>query len=127
MTQQPEYRLVPLELIRFLLGEGDFRGRDFGDPPPTINGFRAPYWWRDHLRPCLSAAPQPEGDWEVVAAAGWNAARRASLVEGEDDCGPWPPVAGKFGWQEDDSEMTVAVERLKADAILSALGVGEGR
>lgn len=58
---------------------------------------------------------------EMVAAAAWNAARAIGVADGEDDAGPWPPTAGQFGWQEDDSEACRNVELAKADAAIAAL------
>lgn len=64
---------VPKELVLFLLGEGEWRGRDFGDEPPTKAGRRQPYWWRSDLRAALSAAPSGEGEavaWATCQACG---------------------------------------------------------
>ncbi|SDS24345.1 hypothetical protein SAMN05216198_1521 [Halopseudomonas litoralis] len=51
-----EYKLVPVELIKFLLGEGEFDGMEFGDRGPGQKSF----WWRSRLREAIAAAPAPE-------------------------------------------------------------------
>lgn len=77
----------------------------------------------------LSAAPSGDGgashppglSVEEVARIAWEAGRAWSLEMGEEDYGPWPPTAGQFGWQEDDSEACREAERHKAQAILAAM------
>ena len=59
--------LVPRELVLFLLGEGEWKGRDFGDAALVFGGKRVGrYWWRTDLRAALSAAPPASVGWQDI-------------------------------------------------------------
>lgn len=64
--------------------------------------------------------PLTAGDANAIAEVAWNTARALSASEEEDDSGPWPPAAGLYSWQKDDSEYCRAVEIAKAEAFLAA-------
>ena len=96
------------------------------DRTDTATGILDPIvCWRPHVDDASLAPTAPVeasgSEREMVAAAAWNAARAIGLADGEDDAGPWPPTAGQFGWQEDDSEACRNVELAKADAAIAAL------
>lgn len=60
---------------------------------------------------------------EDIARVAWEA-RRAFIADDvgeDDDMGPWPPEAAKFGWVEDDSEHVRAVQLAEAKALLAYL------
>lgn len=59
MTEQ---KLVPADVIAFLMGEGPMDDLWFGETKPIMNGkYQAAFWWRDRLRDLPSAPPAPSG------------------------------------------------------------------
>lgn len=57
LAEQPGFVMVPVEVVKFLTGEGPLDGLWFGENPFGLGGGK--YWWRKHLftaRP-LTASP----------------------------------------------------------------------
>jgi NTP pyrophosphatase (non-canonical NTP hydrolase) len=90
-TPSPQSVVVPVELVRFLLGEGSFDGRDFGDERTKTGGKLARYWWRKPLRKYLYAAPAPSslagGEVDLHALGFWEMeiGRLADGAKGVDE------------------------------------------
>ncbi|CAN7173600.1 hypothetical protein [Brevundimonas sp. LjRoot202] len=53
--------VVPVELVKFLLGEGPIDDLWFGDERVLGGGRVGRYWWRTALRECLPASPAGSG------------------------------------------------------------------
>lgn len=58
---------VPVEFVRFLLGErdcpiGENKGLGFGDATQVAGKYRARYWWRNDLRAMMEQSQQPSAE-----------------------------------------------------------------
>ena len=83
MTEPSKVVLVPIELVSFLLGEGEYDGLRFGEGKPGPGGRPQTYWWRHPLRRSLAAyqsSLQPSAS-VPAPADGQVASQRAWLVE----------------------------------------------
>lgn len=54
LAEQPGFVMVPVEVVKFLTGEGPLDGLWFGEHPFGLGGGK--YWWRKHL---FAARPLP--------------------------------------------------------------------
>ena len=97
MTSPIRMVSVPVELVRFLLGEGSFDGRDFGDERTQTGGKLARYWWRRSLRECITAAPVREegGVVDDVVDAPWPESPLATAI--------YHHVQSQFGLYDDEA------------------------
>ena len=75
-------------LLDFLLGEGEYKGRWFGDDPPMRGRYKLTYWWRKDLRALRDRlAPrgaEPEVSANDMAAQfekGWKAGHADALAD----------------------------------------------
>ncbi|MGV3580036.1 hypothetical protein [Brevundimonas sp.] len=58
--------VVPVELVKFLLGEGEYDRLHFGEGKKGPGGVPQSFWWRHPLRKCLAAAPQSPAQGQVT-------------------------------------------------------------
>lgn len=47
--EHPDMVLVPLNVVRFLRGEGELDGMRFGEFPDNGEKYKRHYWWRRYL------------------------------------------------------------------------------
>lgn len=70
LSEQPGFVMVPVEVVKFLTGEGPLDGLWFGEHPFGLGGGK--YWWRKHLfaaSPTAPAQAEPVGNALQIADA----------------------------------------------------------